>query len=81
MALGIRLALAGAMDDPRSDNPIVEPDDFMAGDAWPDFEGAAPRATGLDDDAAMAADDSLRWFYGGTEPPEQPAAERLRRAA
>ena len=69
------------MDDPRTDNPIAEPDDLMDGDPWPDFEGASPRATGFEGDAAMAADDSLRWFYGGTEPPEDPAAQRVGRAA
>ncbi len=70
------------MDDPRTDNSIAEPDDFVGGDAWPDPAGAPPPgAAGSADDAAMAADDALRWFYGGTEPPEQPAAQPLRRAA
>jgi len=80
--VGIPIAATIAMDDPRSDSPIAEfADDLSVGEAWPDPEGALQRASGFDDDAAMAADDSLRWFYGGTEPPEDPAAQRLRRAA
>lgn len=88
------------MDDPRSESPIAEepaeePDGFAGGDAWPDPDGALQRGPGLEDDTIQAGDDALRWFYGGTEPPETPAtampplpadrregqAQRLRRAA
>lgn len=62
------------MDDPRADSPIAEPEDLCGGDTWLYPETALPRGLGGEDDDSSAADGSLRWFYGGTEPPEAPAA-------
>lgn len=62
------------MDDPRTDNPVAVAEDLGGGDAWLYPEAALPRGLGGEDDAISAGDEGLRWFYGGTEPPELQAA-------
>jgi hypothetical protein len=52
------------MDDPRPDacSSGDSDDAVRVTDAWHDADG---RET-------PGSDDALRWFYGGTEPPEPP---------
>lgn len=50
------------MDDPRPDatHHVDHDDAVLAADAWHD----------ADRGETSGGDDALRWFYGGTEPPE-----------
>lgn len=51
------------MDDPRPDNSTDRPSDA----AWDEHEPWRPE---VDARRYACDDDALRWFYGGSEPPD-----------